>query len=164
MTVYTKSISTKRIFVSIFFGMMFSTFGLPGVSRIISPDVLGLVLFYWAMVGGDARPKLGTAFVLGCIVDILSGQIVGLHSLKYLVLVLVSMQFDNRFRMSTSLHNITFVMITFFLVELILSGLLSSYMSTPFLTDKVIAAAVWGLSWPLMGFLIQKDYSRVVVK
>lgn len=164
MTVYRTNITTKKIFLSIFFGMMFSTFGLPGVSLIISPDVLGLVLFYWAMVGGDARPKLGTVFFLGCIVDILSGQIVGLHSLKYLLLALVSMQFDNRFRMSAPLHKITFVMITFFLVELILSGLLSFYMSTPFSTERLIAAAVWGLVWPLMGFLIQKDYSRVVVK
>jgi hypothetical protein len=55
-------------------------------------------------------------------------------------------------------------MITFFLVELILSGLLSFYMSTPFITERLIAAAVWGLIWPLIGFLIQKDYSRVVVK
>ena len=104
------------------------------------------------------------SFFLGCIVDIFSGQIVGLHSLKYLLLALVSMQFDNRFRMSAPLHKITFVMITFFLVELILSGLLSFYMSTPFFTERLIAAAVWGLVWPLMGFLIQKDYSRVVVK
>jgi len=66
--------------------------------------------------------------------------------------------------MSTPLHKITFVMITFFLVELLLSGLLSLYMSMPLFTERLIAAGVWGLIWPLMGFLIQKDYSRVVVK
>ncbi|MDC1310874.1 rod shape-determining protein MreD [Burkholderiales bacterium] len=161
MSAFIQRVSKIKIIISIVIGMMISSFGLPGLSNSIAPDLLALIILYWAMLGGDSRLSLSTVFILGLIVDFLSGSIVGAHVLKYLLLVAVAVQFGNRFRMSARLNRTGFVVATVVILELILQILVSLYIDISMNVNHLVVVAVWGITWAAVEFILQKNYSRV---
>ena len=161
MSVLIQRISNTKMTVSIVIGLIISSFGLPGLSSSTAPDCLALIILYWAMLGGDHGPRLGTVFVLGMVVDFLGGQIVGIHALKYLCLVALAVQFSSRFRMSARLNRTVFVVLTVLALEVISHGLVSLYVGTSMDMGQLVAVAAWGMTWSLVEFILEKNYSRV---
>jgi rod shape-determining protein MreD len=99
--------------------------------------------------------------MLGIVVDFLGGQIVGVHALKYLCLVAIAVQFSNRFRMSARLNRTVFVVVTVLGLEVILHGLVSLYVGASMDMERLVAVAVWGMTWSLVELILEKNYSRV---
>ena len=161
MSVLIQRISNTKITVSIVIGLIISSFGLPGLSSSTAPDCLALIILYWAMLGGDHGPRLSTVFVLGMVVDFLGGQIVGIHALKYLCLVALAVQFSSRFRMSARLNRTVFVVLTVLALEVISQGLVSLYVGASMDMGRLVAVAGWGMTWSLVEFIFEKNYSRV---
>ena len=161
MSVLIQRISNTKMTVSIVIGLIISSFGLPGLSSSTAPDFLALIILYWAMLGGDHGPRLSTVFVLGMVVDFLGGQIVGIHALKYLCLVALAVQFGSRFRMSARLNRTVFVVLTVLALEVISHGLVSLYVGTSMDMGQLVAVAAWGMTWSLVEFTLEKNYSRV---
>jgi len=161
MSVLIQRISNTKMTVSIVIGLIISSFGLPGLSSSTAPDCLALIILYWAMLGGDHGPRLSTVFVLGMVVDFLGGQIVGIHALKYLCLVALAVQFGSRFRMSARLNRTVFVVLTVLALEVISHGLVSLYVGASMDMGRLVAVAVWGMTWSLVEFTLEKNYSRV---
>ena len=164
MAVLLQKVSNKTIAWSIAVGLLFSAVGLTGLSRTIAPDVLALVIFYWALIGGDVRPKMSIVFLLGLIVDFAEGGAIGIHSLKYVLLLAVAVQLGNRFQMSNRLQKIAFIVMTFAALEAILGGVVLMFIKTPIDIKSVIAAAMWGLTWPIVEAVLAKNYSRIGFK
>ena len=161
MSVLIQRISNTKMTVSIVIGLIISSFGLPGLSSSTAPDCLALIILYWAMLGGDHGPRLSTVFVLGMVVDFLGGQIVGIHALKYLCLVALAVQFSSRFRMSARLNRAVFVILTVLALEVISQGLVSLYFGASMDMGRLVAVAAWGMTWSLVEFILEKNYSRV---
>jgi rod shape-determining protein MreD len=161
MSVLIQRISNTKMTVSIVIGLIISSFGLPGLSSSTAPDCLALIILYWAMLGGDHGPRLSTVFVLGMVVDFLGGQIVGIHTLKYLCLVALAVQFSSRFRMSARLNRTVFVVLTVLALEVISQGLVSLYVGASMDMGRLVAVAAWGMTWSLVEFILDKNYSRV---
>ena len=164
MAVLPQKVSNKKIAWSIAVGLLFSTVGLSGISRSIAPDVLALVIFYWALIGGDVRPKMSIVFLLGLIVDFAVGGAIGIHSLKYVLLLAVAVRLGNRFQMSIRLKKIAFIVLTFVVLEVILRGVVLMFVKTPMDIKSVFAAAIWGLTWPIVEAVLAKNYSRIGFK
>ena len=160
MSVLIQRISNTKMTVSIVIGLIISSFGLPGFSSSTAPDCLALIILYWAMLGGDHGPRLSTVFVLGMVVDFLGGQIVGIHALKYLCLVALAVQFSSRFRMSARLNRTVFVVLTVLALEVISQGLVSLYVGASMDMGRLVAVAAWGMTWSLVEFILEKNYSR----
>jgi rod shape-determining protein MreD len=99
--------------------------------------------------------------MLGIVVDFLGSQIVGVHALKYLCLVAVAVQFSNRFRMSARLNRTVFVVVTVLALEVISRGLVSLYVGASMDMERLVAVAVWGMTWSLVELILEKNYSRV---
>ena len=161
MSVLIQRISNTKMTVSIVIGLIISSFGLPGLSSSTAPDCLALIILYWAMLGGDHGPRLSTVFVLGMVVDFLGGQIVGIHALKYLCLVALAVQLSSRFRMSARLNRTVFVVLTVLALEVIAQGLVSLYVGASMDMGRLVAVAGWGMTWSLVEFILEKNYSRV---
>ena len=161
MSVLIQRISNIKMTVSIVIGLIISSFGLPGLSSSTAPDFLALIILYWAMLGGDHGPRLSTVFVLGMVVDLLGGQIVGIHALKYLCLVALAVQFSSRFRMSARLNRTVFVVLTVLALEVISQGLVSLYVGASMDMGRLVAVAAWGMTWSLVEVILEKNYSRV---
>ena len=161
MSVLIQRISNTKMTVSIVIGLIISSFGLPGLSSSTAPDCLALIILYWAMLGGDHGQRLSTVFVLGMVVDFLGGQIVGIHALKYLCLVALAVQLSSRFRMSARLNRTVFVVLTVLALEVIAQGLVSLYVGASMDMGRLVAVAGWGMTWSLVEFILEKNYSRV---
>jgi cell shape-determining protein MreD len=95
------------------------------------------------------------------VVDFLGGQIVGIHALKYLCLVALAVQFSSRFRMSARLNRTVFVVLTVLALEVISQGLVSLYVGASMDMGRLVAVAAWGMTWSLVEFILEKNYSRV---
>ena len=161
MSLLIERVSNTKMTVSIVIGLIISSFGLPGLSSSTAPDCLALIILYWAMLGGDHGPRLSTVFLLGIVVDFLGGQIVGIHAFKYLCLVALAMQFSSRFRMSARLNKTVFVVLTVLALEVISHGLVSLYVGASMDMGRLVAVAAWGMTWSLVEFTLEKNYSRV---
>jgi len=161
MSVLIQRISNTKMTVSIVIGLIISSFGLPGLSSSTAPDCVALIILYGAMLGGDHGPRLSTVFVLGMAVDLLGVQIVVIHALKYLCLVALAVQFSSRFRMSARLNRTVFVVLTVLALEVISQGLVSLYVGASMDMGRLVAVAAWGMTWSLVEFILEKNYSRV---
>jgi rod shape-determining protein MreD len=70
---------------------------LPEVLEPLRPYWVGLVIIYWAMEV-PAPIHLGSAFLLGLLLDLLTASLMGLHALSLVVLVYLVRRFRARMR------------------------------------------------------------------
>ncbi|MDA0236914.1 MAG: rod shape-determining protein MreD [Proteobacteria bacterium] len=164
MPVLLHTVSNKKIGWSIVLGLFLSSVGLPGLSQSIAPDVLALIILYWATIGVGITPKMSTVFLLGLIVDVAAGGVIGIHSLKYLLILAVAMQLGNRFQMSTGQKKIALIVAMFLVLEIIVGGVVLIFIRVPMDIKSIIVAAMWGLTWPIVVVVLEKNYSRIGVK
>ncbi|MBU02142.1 MAG: rod shape-determining protein MreD [Halieaceae bacterium] len=67
------------IYVTLFLGLMFVLIPLPLEWRVIRPDAIGLILFYW-VIALPHRVGVFTAFCVGFLQDVINGSPLGLSS------------------------------------------------------------------------------------
>lgn len=70
---------------------------LPHWLAVWRPDWLALVLIYWCMTMPD-RVGMGTAWMLGLLLDVLTGTILGLHALALVLIAYLVQRFYLRLR------------------------------------------------------------------
>jgi len=89
--------SYSLIFLTISAAAFFSLLPLPEVLLPFKPYWVAMVLIYWSLETSDII-SLGLAFVIGLVLDILSGSLVGLHALSLVVMVFLVQRFRFRLR------------------------------------------------------------------
>lgn len=77
--------------------MLLTLLPLPVVLEPLRPYWVALVLIYWSIeVPGPVR--LGTAFLIGILLDVLTASLMGLHAFSLVVLVYLARRFRARIR------------------------------------------------------------------
>ena len=164
MSLFLDKLSNAKIAWSIVLGLFISSVGLPGLPATMAPDVLALIIFYWGTIGVSSRPKMGTVFLLGLFVDFSTGVAIGMHSLKYVLMLTIAIQLGNRFQMSPVLKQIALIVLVLLALEILLGGFVWIFLKIPLDIKSVIVAAMWGLVWPLVAAALDKNYSRTGAK
>ena len=89
---------TRRlIFLTILAAVLFSLIPVPGVLLPFKPYLVALVLIYWSLETQNTI-SMGLAFLIGLVLDILSGSLMGLHALSLVVMVFLVQHFRSRLR------------------------------------------------------------------
>jgi len=70
---------------------------LPPALDALRPYWVALVLIYWCLEAQD-RVNLGKAFVIGLVLDLLTGSLLGLHALSLVILVYLVSRFRARLK------------------------------------------------------------------
>lgn len=70
---------------------------LPGVLQPLRPYWAALLLIYWNLEAGRMR-KLGQAFLLGLVLDLVTGTLLGQHALSLVIINYLLERFRNRIR------------------------------------------------------------------
>jgi rod shape-determining protein MreD len=70
---------------------------LPAPISAFRPDWVAALLLYWSVVAPH-RFGLGTAFVMGCALDVLTGALLGQNALALIVIIYLSQRFHLRIR------------------------------------------------------------------
>jgi len=89
--------SRGLIFLTVMAAAMLSMLPLPEVFAPFKPYWVAMVLIYWSL---ETRGiiSLGLAFLIGLVLDILSGSLIGLHALSLVVMVFLVQRFRFRLR------------------------------------------------------------------
>ncbi|MDX1380656.1 MAG: rod shape-determining protein MreD [Xanthomonadales bacterium] len=77
--------------------MLLTLLPLPGFLQMFKPYWVALVLIYWGLETSDLV-RLGLAFVLGLLLDLLTGSLLGLHALSLVVLTYLVHRFRSQIR------------------------------------------------------------------
>lgn len=89
--------SASLIFLTIVTALLLSLLPLPGILAPFRPYWVALVVIYWSLETQDTI-SLGWAFLVGIVLDILSGSLMGLHALSLVVMVFLVQHFRSRLR------------------------------------------------------------------
>ena len=89
--------SRSLILLSIMAAVFLSLLPLPDMLMPFKPYWVAMVLIYWTLETQDMI-SLGLAFLIGLILDALSGSLMGLHALSLVVMVFLVQRFRSRLR------------------------------------------------------------------
>ena len=85
------------ILVSIMVAMMLTIMPLPDVLQHLRPEWAALVLMYWSMALPE-RIGMGVAFIVGLLLDVLSGSLLGQHALCMTIIIFLITNLYQRIR------------------------------------------------------------------
>ncbi len=85
------------ILLSIMAAVFLSLLPLPEMLAPFKPYWVAMVLIYWTLETQDMI-SLGLAFLIGLVLDTLSGSLMGLHALSLVVMVFLVQRFRSRLR------------------------------------------------------------------
>ncbi|MDJ0750196.1 MAG: rod shape-determining protein MreD [Woeseiaceae bacterium] len=80
------------VLITLFVGLMLSIMPLPGGIQPFRPDWLALLLIFWAM----QLPRswsVGTAWIIGVVLDVSYGTLLGQHAVALCVIVFLTVRF-----------------------------------------------------------------------
>lgn len=89
--------SRRLIFLTVMTAILLSLIPLPEVLLPFKPYWVALVVIYWSLETQDMI-SLGLAFLVGLVLDILSGSLMGMHALSLVVMVFLVQHFRFRLR------------------------------------------------------------------
>lgn len=89
--------SRSLIFLTILAAILLSLIPLPEVLVQFKPYWVALVVIYWSLETKDII-SLGLAFVIGLVLDIVSGSLMGMHALSLVIMVFLVQHFRPRLR------------------------------------------------------------------
>jgi rod shape-determining protein MreD len=89
--------SRSLVFMTIMVAVLLSLLPLPEFLLPFKPYWVALVVIYWSLETHDMI-SMGLAFLIGLVVDILSGSLMGLHALSLVVMVFLVQRFRPRLR------------------------------------------------------------------
>ena len=89
--------SRSLILLSIMAAVFLSLLPLPEMLEPFKPYWVAMVLIYWTLETQDMI-SLGLAFLIGLVLDTLSGSLMGLHALSLVIMVFLVQRFRSRLR------------------------------------------------------------------
>ncbi len=137
--------SSRTLLLSLVAGFVLTMMPLPDLVAPARPYWIALILIYWILEAGRLR-LLGQAFVLGVLLDLMTGTLLGQHALSLIVISYLTDRFRNRIRFFPPWQQAAVVMALLFndrVVQLWVIGL----------TDDAWPPTAWWLS-PLVGLLL----------
>jgi rod shape-determining protein MreD len=85
------------IFITICVAMLLTILPMPDWARPYRPQWVTLVLLYWA-IALPHRVGVGSGFIAGIVLDVLTGTLLGQHSLGLSVVLFIAIQLHQRIR------------------------------------------------------------------
>ena len=89
--------SHSLFFLTITAAVLLTLLPLPEILLPFKPYWVAMVVIYWTLETQD-MVSLGLAFIIGLVLDVLSGSLMGLHGLSLVVMVFLVQRFRSRLR------------------------------------------------------------------
>jgi len=87
----------SAIFISLVVAIALTLFPLPDVLDAVRPYWVALVLLYWCLET-QGFVTLGLAFLIGLLLDLLTGSLLGMHALGLVIMMYLATRFRARMR------------------------------------------------------------------
>ena len=90
-----RSVEPSQILLTLFAGFMLYLLPWAGFGLLLRPDFVLLVLVYWLMRAPQLC-NIGTAWMMGMLVDLASGDLFGQHALAYVIAAFLAVFYQKR--------------------------------------------------------------------
>jgi len=146
------------IVLTIFIGLLLDILPLPHWALWIKPQWTLLIIMYWAMAL-SYLVGVGSAFVSGLLLDLLSGTLLGEHALAMVIVVYLVIKFHQRIRVLSFFQQMLCVLVLVLIYQAIL------FVTQHFVADKPLPLVYWSSSlisailWPWL-FALLRDWRR----
>jgi rod shape-determining protein MreD len=147
--------SSRAMLLSLIAALVLTLMPLPDLLAPARPYWVALVLIYWILEVGRLR-HLGQAFMLGLLLDLMTGTLLGQHGLSLLIISYLTDRFRNRIRFFPPWQQAAVVMALLFndrIVQLWVIGLTGDAWPP---TGWWLAPVVGLLLWPWMFLLLDR--------
>ena len=149
------------IFLTLVISIFIDLYMFPDAVLHLKPLITLLVLIYWNMALPD-KVGISEALVIGLLLDILTGPILGLHALLFVLVTYICQRFFYQFRVSPVLQQSIILFFFFFVFKMILafdfvdvsSGV--SVSDIQYLLNASTFAFVSSLMWPIIFFILRE--------
>ena len=123
------------------------------------PEWVALVVIYW-VINNPERVGIGVAWVVGIIVDALTGSLFGLHALGLALVAYLALRLRLRLRLFSVSRQASVVLVILGLQLLLIQWLqflfdLPRGTSMMFLAPAITSALLWPLAWVLLGGIVR---------
>lgn len=146
------------IFISLVLALVLAMLPMPDWTIWLRPAWVLMTLIYWAM-NVPYRVNVGTAFMMGIIVDLLNGTILGEHALAFTIVIYFVNRMHIRLRMYPLLQQgisiFLFVLLYQFVIFCV-QGFLGSLPNSPLYWLSSLTSV---LLWPWF-FVLMRDFRR----
>ena len=145
------------ILITIILGLFISLITLP--LGYYAPEWMLLVITYWA-IALPSNNKLFLAFLIGIIVDIVYGQVLGISSLFYVLLIYIILRLYNSLRYMTIAQQAVVLFIFIFLKQHLLVW--AYYIIDrnidyqALLVGSIVSASIWPIIYYALRFIRRK--------
>lgn len=137
-------VSAGFIALSLVLALLFNL--LPWGDLVAVPDLLALVLTFWC-VHQPRKIGIGTAWLLGLVMDASTGALLGQHALAYAVLAFAAIGLHRRILWFSSWQQAAHVLLLLLASQLLMVGVRmtagGSFPGFAYFAGSLIAAALW---------------------
>ena len=145
------------ILITIILGLFISLITLP--LGYYAPEWMLLVITYWA-IALPSNSKLFLAFLIGIIVDIVYGQVLGISSLFYVLLIYIILRLYNSLRYMTIAQQAVVLFIFIFLKQHLLVWAYfiidRNIDYQALLVGSIVSASIWPIIYYALRFIRRK--------
>jgi len=140
------------ILPTFFVALVLAIFPMPRLLDYIRPEWAAMTLIFWVLVS-PAKAGIFLGFCMGLLLDVMHGQLLGLHGLSMSVLAYLVMLLQSRMRLYSPVQQsfMVFVLIGLYsLVTYWAESIMSIQGNTALLWPSVGSALVWPLWYSLL--------------
>jgi rod shape-determining protein MreD len=159
MTDTSETASTLKVVASFMVAMILRIIPLPKDLALLNPDWVAIVLLYWILAIPE-RCGVLRAWVIGLIVDALTGRLLGQHALAYGLMAYLGLQGKASLAVLRRPAQALWILVILLIGQLII--LWTSQQQLP----EGMAATYWSssligaLMWPAMSFILSTRDAR----
>jgi rod shape-determining protein MreD len=100
--------SLYSVYTTLFFALLCQLFPWTGQGIIFRPDFMLVVLIYW-LLRAPHLCNIGTAWIVGLLVDLATGSLLGQHALAFTLTAYIALSFQRRLVLFSALQITSFV-------------------------------------------------------
>jgi len=146
------------VFITFLVGLALQILPLPESVQFYRPNWIAIILIYWSMALPNSI-RLITAFITGLIVDIMLGNLLGQHSLAFVIVVYINLFFNLRIRVLSLWQQATYVFILLLICQFFIVWVEGITGSNPPIEAFFLPALTGMFIWP-WAYLILRDIRR----
>lgn len=150
--------SLFAIIISLLMALMLALLPMPDWTVWLRPSWVLLVLIYWAIIM-PYRVSVGIAFVMGIVVDLLSGSLLGEHALALTMIIYLVTRLYIRLRLYPLLQQGLSIFVFVLLYQFILFCIQGFVGNLPASHLYWLSSLTSVLLWPWL-FVLMRDYCR----
>lgn len=114
-----RPVNISQIYLSLFAGLSLYLLPWAGFGLMLRPDFVLLVLLYW-LIRAPHFCNIGTAWLMGMLVDLAGGDLFGQHALAYVVAAYVAVIYQRRATLFNRWQQAGYVFLLLFVAQLVL--------------------------------------------